>query len=158
MAAFLGTTGGACLSCSACAFASSFSWKRILREAPDAASMKFTLPVSLPVWKSDVYGAFAIDATPGRWRWLIPTRELAALVHERALFRSGHFHGAPQAKAREARLRIEGELGSKSRQYPARRLQVHRLPRSEVLAALETQVEGPYNTSVSFDQLLRYVR
>ena len=56
MAAFLGTTGGACLSCSAWAFASSFSWKRILREAPLAASMKFTLPVSLPVWTSDVYG------------------------------------------------------------------------------------------------------
>ena len=84
IAAFRTTGGGACLSCKACAFASSFSWKRMRRDAPDAASIKFTLPVSLPVWKSDVYGAFAIDATPA---YLISTPELAALVDERSPLR-----------------------------------------------------------------------
>ena len=88
--------------------------------------------------------------------WLIPTQELAALVDERSLFGSRHSHGRPQAKARPARPGIQRELRREDRQHAARRLEVHRLPRSKIFAALEAQVEGPYHTNVTFDQLICY--
>ena len=75
MAAFLCTTGGACLLCSACAFASSFSWKRILREAPDAASMKLTRPVSFPELSTSgpFFGPGTFTELRKRKRGVLPT-------------------------------------------------------------------------------------
>ena len=90
--------------------------------------------------------------------WLIPTPELAALVHERALLRPRHSDARPQAKARPAGPGIHRKFGSECRQHAGCRLQMHRLPTGKIFAALEAQVEGPYHTNMTVDQLLRDVR
>jgi len=90
--------------------------------------------------------------------WLIPTRELAALVDERPPLRPGNFHGRPQPEPRPARSGIERELRREDRQHAARRLQMHRLPRREVLASFQQQVETPQNAGAALHELLRDIR